>query len=176
MHTRAEIVRRRSFLLIVPFVLACVLALSACGTNTTTGATPGSTTTAPVATATATQGKANADGCPGNTVVTTPPAAATMVLTNSDSGTTVNAKKGDIIEVNLPFGHTWQGPTNVSQNLLTAQGPVGYAYPSAKACVWRFLASGTGTAHLDFAGRPICQKGQACPMYVMAVVLTLDIK
>lgn len=176
MHTRAGIMRRRSLILVVPFVLALVFALSACGTNTTTGATPGSTATAPLATATATQSQATADGCPGNTVVTTPPAAANVVLTSADSGTTMNAKKGDVVEVNLPFGHTWQGPTNIPQNLLVAQGPAGYAYPSAKACVWRFLASGTGTAHLDFAGRPICKKGQACPMYVMAVVLTVNIK
>jgi hypothetical protein len=149
-----------------------VLALSACGTNTTTGAAPGGNTP----TATATQSQANTNGCPNNTVVTTPPTAANVVLTNSNSGTTVNAKKGEIIEIDLPFGRTWQGPTSVSPNILSPQGPAGYAYPTAKACVWRFQVMGTGTVHLSFEGRPICKKGQACPMYVMAVPFTITIK
>lgn len=176
MHTRADLTRRQAWILVVPFVLVLVLALAACGTNTSTGAAPGSTATAPGATATSTQSQASANGCPSKTVVTSPPAAANVVLTNANSGTTITAKKGDIIEVNLPFGHTWQGPTGTAQNLLTVQGPAGYTYPSAKACVWRFLATGTGTVHLSFEGRPICPKGQACPMYVMAVPFTVDIK
>jgi hypothetical protein len=180
MCTHAGIMSRRSLLYVIPFVLVLVLTLSACGTNasTTTGTAPGSTATAPPATATATQSQSQAktDGCPNSTVITTPPPSANIVLTNTNSGTTITAKKGDTIEVNLPFGHTWQGPTNLSQNLLTTQGPAGYAFPSGKACVWRFLASSTGTAHLSFEGRPICKQGQACPMYIMAVPFTVDIQ
>lgn len=177
MHMPAAIMRHRLSMVMVPCILVLVLALSACGTNSTsTGAAPASSATVVGATPTATQGQATKDGCPNSAVVTTAPPAANVMLTNTSSGTTVNAKKGDTIEVSLPFGHSWQGPQTISQNLLTAQGPAGSAYPTVKACVWRFVATGTGTAHLSFTGRPICQKNQACPMYVMAVLLTIDIK
>ena len=177
MHTRADKIHRSSLILVILFVLLLVFVLSACGTNTTTtGATPSPTATATAPTATATRSQAIGDGCPNTTVVATPPPTANIVLTNANSGTTISAKKGDTIEVNLPFGHSWQGPTDFSPNLLTVQGPAGYAFPTAKACVWRFLAASTGTAHLTFAGRPICKQGQACPMYIMAIPFTVDIQ
>lgn len=175
MHLYAEIMRRRSSISIIPFVLVLIFVLTACGTNTTTtGSAPDNTTATPVVTAT--QSQTTANGCPNNTVVSNPPAAANIVLTNANSGGTVNAKKGDVIEIKLPFGHIWQGPTNISQDLLTIQGPAGYASSSAKACIWRFVANGTGVAHLAFDGRPLCKKGQICPMYIMAVPFTIDIK
>src|SRR5579859_4390963 len=123
MHTRTGIRHRRSLLVVVPLILAFVLVLSACGTNTstTTGAAPGVTATAPGVTVTPTQSQARANGCPNDTVVTTPPPAANVVLTNANSGTTITAKKGDMIEIKLAFGHVWQGPTDLSQALLTAQ-------------------------------------------------------
>ncbi len=173
MSTYAGITRRRLFILVVPLLLAFVLAFSACGTNpsTTTGAAPAST-----ATTATTTGQPTAEGCPSSTVVTTAPVAANVVLTNANSGNTITAHKGDIIQVNLPFGHNWQGPLNPSPGLLTTQGPAGYSNASAKACTWRFLAANTGTIHLAFAGRPICKKNEACPMYVMAVPFTIVIK
>lgn len=179
MHTYAGIMRRRWFLLVVPCTLMLILALAACGTNTTTGSTPGATATATTtlaATATVTQGQSTAEGCPSATPVTTAPPAANIVLTNANSGTTINAKKGDIIQVDLAFGHKWQGPLNSSQNLLVVQGPAGYASNAVRACVWRFQAVATGTAHLSFAGRPICKKDQVCPMYILDVPFTIDIK
>lgn len=177
MQKSAVLIRHRLWLMLVPCLLMFVLAFSACGTNSTsTGSAPTGTATISGATVTPTQGQATKDGCPNSTVVTTAPPAPNVTLTNADSGSTVNAKKGDMIEINLPFGHAWQGPLTISQNLLEKQGPAGYTYPTAKACVWRFLATATGTAHLSFEGRPICQKNQACPMYVMAVILTVDIK
>lgn len=178
MQKCAVLMRHRMVLAIIPCLLVFVLAFSACGTNSTsTGSTaPTSTATTSGATATPTQSQATKDGCPNATVVTTAPPAPNVTLTSADNGSTVNAKKGDMIEINLPFGHAWQGPLTISQNLLEKQGPAGFAYPSAKSCVWRFLATATGTAHLSFEGRPICQKNQACPMYVMAVILTVNIK
>ncbi len=177
MPTYAGITRRRLFILAVLLLLAFVLVLSACGTNTstTTGAAPSGTATTTVA-ATTTTGQPTAEGCPSSTVVTTAPVAANVVLTNANSGNTITAQKGDIIQVNLPFGHNWQGPLNLSPGRLTTQGPAGYSNASAKACTWRFLAANTGTVHLAFAGRPICKKNEACPMYIMAVPFTIVIK
>lgn len=178
MHTNTRIaVRRKSLWLAISLLLLLTLTLAACGTNTSsTGSTPGGSTSKPAPTATPTQGQANANGCPNNIVVTTQPSAANIVLKGTNSDTTVSAKKGDTIEIDLSFGKHWQGPTSNAQGLLTVQNPSGYAAPAAKACVWRFVASGTGTAHLTFSGRPICEKNQLCPQYVMAVEFTINIK
>jgi hypothetical protein len=175
MYMRVHRVRRRTLSFVLPLALAFVFALSACGTNTST--TTGNSPSASKPTPPATQSQAtNVNGCPNNTVVTTPPTPANVTLSNSNSGNTVEVKKGDTIEVRLPFGHAWRGPITLSQNLLAMQTPAGYASSMAKACIWRFVATGTGIAHLSFNGRPICKKGQLCPMYVLAVPFTLDIK
>lgn len=173
MYTSVHRVRRRVFFFSLSLALVLILAFSACGTNTTsTGNSPSASGPTP----TATQSQANANGCPNNTVVTTPPAPASVTLTSANSGKTVEVKKGDTIEIDLSFGHLWQGPTSLSQDLLTMQSPAGYASTTAKACVWRFVATGTGIAHLSFDGRPICKKGQLCPMYILAMPFTFDIK
>jgi hypothetical protein len=102
--------------------------------------------------------------------------AATIILTSSNSNTTVNVKNGDTIEIDLPTGHTWSAPTIDPQNLLSKQGPDGSPLPSAKFCVWRYATTSTGTVNLSFVGRPICKKGELCPMYIMAVPFTIIIK
>ncbi len=163
---------RRSWMLFGAFVLALVFVLSACGTNTTSGSQSSFTPT-PTSTP---KHLANANGCPNNTVVTTPPAPASVILTNKNSGNTISVSKGETVEVHLPLGMAWSGPTNLSQELLTMQGPAGYADSATNACVWRFVAVGTGTAQLAFVGRPICKKGQLCPMYIMAMPFTVEIK
>ncbi|HEU5375424.1 MAG TPA: hypothetical protein VFV38_08300 [Ktedonobacteraceae bacterium] len=173
-HTRIA-VRHKSFWLAIALILLLSLTLTACGTNASnTGSAPGGSTPTPAPTAT--QSQAQVDGCPNKAVVTTQPAAASLVLKGTNSNSTVSAKKGDTIEIDLAFGHTWQGPLNASHGLLTMQNPSGYASPTAKACVWRFVASQTGTAQLSFSGRPLCEKDQLCPQYVMAVDFTINIK
>ena len=174
MYMSGNRVRRRVLYLSLSLALVLVFAFSACGTNTST--TTGNPPSASGPTPTATQSQASATGCPDNATVTSPPSPATITLTTADSHKTVQAKKGDTIEIDLSFGHVWQGPTSLSQDLLAMQSPSGYASTTAKACVWRFVATGTGLAHLSFNGRPICKKGQLCPMYILAVPFTLDIK
>lgn len=177
MHTYAGIMRRRLLILVVPCALILILVLAACGTNTSTGSAPGATTTPVVTTsATGTPGQGTAEGCPSTSTVTSAPPSANVVLTNANNGSTVNAKKGDIIQVNLAFGHKWQEQPDASQKLLAPQGPAGYVSSSIKACVWRFQAIAAGTVHLNFTGRPICKNGQACPMYILDVPFTIDIK
>ena len=167
---------RRSWVLFGAFVLALVFVLAACGTNTTGGSQSSVTPTATPTSTPTPNHLANANGCPNNTVVTTPPAPASVILTNKNSGNTVSISKGETVEVYLPFGMAWSGPANLSQNLLSMQSPAGYASSTANACVWRFVAVGTGTAQLAFVGRPICKKGQLCPMYIMAMPFTVEIK
>jgi len=108
-------------------------------------------------------------------VVGTTSAQANVVLKMSNSNTAVNAHQGDVIEIQLPFGQLWNGPTT-SQGVLQLQTPYGYASQTANACIWRFTASGTGTSQLNFYGRAMCKKGQLCPQYVVSVPFSIHVK
>lgn len=164
-----RIIRRGSFILILPFVLALVLLLSACGANGTTGAGP-KLTPSP----TGVKGYGMMHGCPSNVVVGVQP-PANVIVKLADHNSTVTAHKGDVVEVQLPFGQAWRGPTT-SQGPLQLQAPAGYAEVSQQMCVWRFIAQTTGTVRLTYSGSAICQPGMLCPMYVMSVPFTIDVK
>ena len=199
MRTHTQRVQRQPFLYSLAFVVTLLVILSACGTNTSVGGATSSPTAQSQATASPTaqsqatasvtstrssnatpsptaQSQANAHGCPNNTTVTTQPSAATVTLKSSNSGTPVSVKKGDTIEVDLLFGMTWRGPANAFPQLLAMQNPAGYASSTAKACVWRFVAIGTGTAGLTFSGQPICLAGHFCSMTSVDVDFTIEIK
>jgi hypothetical protein len=165
-----QIARQRSTWLLISLVTALTLVLAACGTNsgsapTSTGSTPPPTSTSAV----------NSHGCPSNTTVSTTPTPANVVLKPSNSNTTINVHQGDIIEIHLPFGQIWAGPTT-SQGVLQLQTPAGYPLESANACIWRFTAQGTGTTQLNFYGRAICKKGEFCPQYVISMPFTINVK
>src|SRR5215469_8659407 len=122
------------------------LTLTACGNNSTSTGSPGAK---PTVTATATHNtKTVTSGCPDKTIVTTAPPPAKVVLKTADNNAVISVSKGDTIEIDLPFGHLWEGPQGNSPNLLAPQTPTGYAFFSSQACVWRFVAAGTGTVHL----------------------------
>ena len=186
--------RRYLFLLAIPCVLILILALSACGTNVGAGGPPSSaaststpsqtpasptntsTGASPTATTNAVQAQNTNDGCPNSAVITTPPPAAAVILKEAKNRATVTAQQGQTIEVDLPSTMKWQGPLFLAQNLLTMQSPSGYAFPATRSCVWRFVATASGVANLSFTGRPICQKAHACPMYIVAIQFTVEIK
>jgi hypothetical protein len=107
--------------------------------------------------------------------VTTVPSPAKIVLKQSDSNATITARVGDVVEIDLPFGQAWTGPT-ASQGELQLQGPAGYAVTASKMCVWRFTAQGIGTTQVDFYGKAICQKGRMCPLYIMRIPYTIVVK
>jgi hypothetical protein len=165
-----QIDRRRSIWLIISLVTALTFVLTACGTNsgsgtTSTGSTPPPTSTSAV----------NVHGCPSNAVIGTAPTPANVVLKPSNSNTTINAHMGDVIEIQLPFGQMWNGPTT-SQGVLQLQTPAGYAWEVANSCVWRFTVQGTGTTLLSFYGKAICKKGAMCPQYIMSLPFTINVK
>lgn len=163
-------------LVLVPagvLILLLIFLLTACGTQSTIGAPAGGKTA--TATLSPTPSQASANGCPSTIVVTARPAPAGIVLTNKNSGSTITVSRGETIEVDLPVDHAWSGPANLLPGLLSMQTPAGYTSPALGACVWRFMTTGTGTVHLSFVGRPICEQGQVCPLYVLAVIFTLDI-
>lgn len=172
-----HILQRRTLLPAVSLVIALTFILAACGTITVPGSSSGSTGNSPSPTATTGStgitGSTTA-GCPSNAVVTSKP-TANVTVNLKDMNSTVTAHVADIIEVDLPFGQMWSGPTS-SQSILTQQQPAGFAWSAAKVCVWRFTAQNTGTAQLAFSGRPICKKGEACPQYIMQVPFTVVVK
>jgi hypothetical protein len=166
-----QIGKRKSLWLLLSLATALVFILTACGTNSSSGS--GSTTTgttpAPVATSTT-----NANGCPSNAVVNSAPTPANIVLNTSNSNKMVTAHQGDVIEIQLPFGQVWNGPTT-SQGALQLQTPYGYPSQTANSCIWRFTAQGTGTTNLNFYGRALCKKGQMCPQYVLSVPFSIHV-
>jgi hypothetical protein len=163
--------RRKSLWVIISLATALAFILTACGANSNSGSssTSNGTTPAPVATSTV-----NAYGCPSNAVVSTSSTPANVVLKMSNSNMAVTAHQGDVIEVQLPFGQLWNGPTT-SQGVLQLQTPYGYASQTANSCIWRFTAQGTGTTQLNFYGRAMCKKGQMCPQYVISVPFSIHV-
>jgi hypothetical protein len=167
----SRVIRLQSFSFIVP--LALLFMLAACGSTTTTGA--GSTpTSAPGSGATTVPGKTTV-GCPNRAVVTPLQKVPNVTLHVANSHSTSSARQGDLIEVQLPFGRQWSGPTT-SQGALELQSPYGYANDTLKMCIWQFVAKGAGTAHLNFSGRPICLPGQLCPQYIQDVPFIIEVK
>jgi len=163
-------VRRSAWFALGSLLVLLVFVLAACGynsggsTNTGSGSTTGATPTP----------TASAYGCPG-TIMTTAPAPAKIVLKPSNSNSTVTAHVGDVVEVDLPFGQAWTGPTT-SQGELQLQGTAGSAVTASKMCIWRFTAQSTGTTQVVFYGRAICQKSQMCPAYITRIPYTIVIQ
>jgi len=166
-----QIDRRKSLWLIISLATALAFILTACGTNSNSGSSSTSTGTTPAPIATSTP---NSYGCPSNTVVNTASPPANVVLKTSNSNSMVTAHQGDVIEIQLPFGQLWNGPT-ASQGALQLQTPYGYVSQTANSCIWRFTAQGAGTTQLNFYGRAICKKGQLCPQYVISVPFSIHV-
>ncbi len=143
-----------------------LLVLSACGPN------PGSGTPPP----TGTTGYGSTHGCPSDTVVSTPPKLANVTIRDTDINSTVTAHVGDIIEVRLPFGQKWTGPSSLPSNLQQQQ-PAGYAWTSDNVCIWRFTAQSVGRAQLDFHSQALClKKDEACPGVITKDTIIIDVK
>jgi hypothetical protein len=164
--------RRNSLWLILSLATALAFILTACGANSSSGSSSTSTGTTPAPIATSTP---NTYGCPSNTVINTASPPANVVLKTSNSNTMVTAHQGDVIEIQLPFGQLWNGPT-ASQGALQLQTPYGYPSQTVSSCIWRFTAQGSGTTQLNFYGRAICKKGQLCPQYVISVPFSIHVK
>jgi hypothetical protein len=181
-----ESMRRYWLLSICFFVLA--LMLMACGGaasassssgSTSNGNTGSSTTSNSGSTnnntgTTAVNGYGTANGCPSNAIESAG-SKANVVVKVAQMNQTIPVRNGDVIEVQLPFGHRWTGPTT-SQGILQIQGPAGYASQSAGACIWRFVAKGTGAAQLVFHSQALCQGGQVCPMYITSMPFEFNVK
>jgi len=165
MHTASQ----KSLFLLVSLATLLAFVLAACGG---TGSGIGST---PTPTSTTVQGYGTTHGCPSDAVVTSAPPAANVTVKLTDANAPVTAHVGDVLEIQLPFGLRWTGPT-LSGGGLHMQTPAGYASTALGMCIWRFSALGVGTIHLTFFARALCQKGQFCPHYVLAFSFTIVVK
>lgn len=160
--SKVHVIRRKSFFLVIPLVLTLVFLLAACSAPASgSGSNP-----APAPTTV--KGYGSSHGCPSDAVVSTTPPPANVTVHMAQSHTTINAKKGDTVEFDLPFGQHWAGPTG-STGILELQSSAGYANTTSNMCVWRFSVQGTGTTVVNFYGRAICTKGQLCPEYILNV-------
>ena len=162
------------FLALVLLTLTCIVV--ACGTNAGSGTSTGGTGSSPAnPSPTAVKGYGTAQGCPSDFVVGTAPSTANVVVKPNQVNTAVTAQVGDVVEIRLPFGQRWTGPTT-SQGGLTIQQPAGYAWKTDKVCIWRFTAKSAGTTTLEFNERALCRPGQVCPMYIAEFPFTITVK
>lgn len=155
-------------------LLALALLLVACGGATGSAARASSGGSSATPAPTSVKGYGTSNGCPSDAVVSsTSPANVTADINSPNQ--TVSAHNGDMIEIHFPFGHKWIGPGN-TPGILQLQQPSGYAQKSDNMCVWRFVAKGTGNAQLNFESQPLCKSGVACPMYIVAYPVTINIQ
>ena len=171
-----HIIRRRGFVLIVPLLVILAMLFAGCGASGSGTSTGSGSESSPTPAPTTVKGYGTAYGCPSDAVVTPPAGQPNVTIKLTDSNTTINAHTGDVIEVHLPFGQLWSGPTMSPSNILQMQTPAGYALKSAKVCVWRFTAQSSGTEHLTFSAKAMCKPGELCPQYVLSVPFTIDCK
>jgi len=171
MHTRRTI-QQKKVLCIVLFITIAASVLAACGTRSSGAGTgsisPSNSPTSIVA------GYGTAHGCPSDVVVSTAPAAPGVTVVPKQGSGIVNVHKGDMIEIQMPFGLAWEGPTT-SQGVLQLQIPYGYAWKPSNACIWRFVAQDIGTVALTFFGRALCKKSSLCVPSVAITSFTFKV-
>lgn len=172
-----NIPHKHRFQVLIIFFGILLFVLAACGPQTSS-ATIGSGSTmhpTPAPTPTTTGDYGSVHGCPSDTIVSTAPPQANVIIRDTDINSTVSAHVGDSIEVRLPFGRKWSGPVTITSN-LEQQQPTGYASAADNACIWRFVAQSAGVAQLDFYMQALCLNGQMCPMFIANMPFTIDVK
>ena len=115
-----HVLLQKKVLLSMFFVVIGGFFVAACGasrSSSTTGPTPPS----PTPTLAIVPGSGAAYGCPSDVVVSIAPAASDITLEPQQAATTINVKKGVVLEVHMPFGVAWQGPDNDSRCAPTAK-------------------------------------------------------
>jgi hypothetical protein len=157
---------------LIILVFAVVLAACVTHSNGTTTRSPHTLSTIPTYSTIPGYGKLY--GCPSDVLVSSAPPTPTVTLVPEQDSTVFTAHEGDVVEIQMPFGVAWNGPTT-SQGALQLQQPAGYVWQSSKACIWRFVAIHTGTAMLDFSGSAICKKVSLCVPSVDEAIFTLHV-
>ncbi len=180
MRSLSTIANPKRFSFLLPLMLLALMSIiAACGTNSTSGTSTGGTGSSNTPTVnpspTAVKGYGTAQGCPSDMVVSTAPSTANVLVKPNQTNSTITAKVGDVVEIRLPFGQKWSGPT-ASEGNLEIQQPAGYAWKADNVCVWRFTAKSAGTTTLEFRMQALCKPGQLCPMYIAEVPFVISVK
>jgi len=176
LHFLTHTKRSLSSFFLALMLLTLMGIVAACGTNSGSGTSTGGTGNSPVSPSpTAVKGYGTAQGCPSDMVVSTAPSAANVVVKSNQANGPITAKVGDVVEIRLPFGQKWTGPT-ASEGNLQIQQPAGYAWKTDKVCVWRFTATSAGTTSLQFHQQALCKPGQMCPMYIADIPFVITVK
>nr|BBH94496.1 hypothetical protein KTA_26950 [Thermogemmatispora argillosa] len=174
-------IRCRSWwLVIVPALVALLVGLGACGTNAATSGGASQSTPTPIKsaatpTATTVKGYGTSHGCPSDAVVAETLPEQAVIVRNTQNGQTITVHRGTLVVFELPFGQRWETPAG-SQGVLELQQPAGYASQQAHACIWRYVAQGSGQSEVVFIARPLCQPHQLCPQYIMRFSFTVAVE
>src|SRR5579884_3975548 len=116
--------QRKSLIMFFLSAFVLVLLLAACGSSGGTTGGSGATTPTTASTPVPTQTYSAANGCPSNVVMSSDNSKPNKMIQPTDSKGTIIVHNGDTIEVRLPFGSQWSGPT-ISQGVLQLQSPAG---------------------------------------------------
>lgn len=107
------------------------------------------------------------------------PAVAAVVLTNGDSGRTVDVAPGDVIEVRLTGARgandTWAWSTPRSSSPTVLPQSVGTTSPDGDAEAL-FQATGQGTGRITAIRRCVPGPGAICPFLAVLWVVDVDVR
>jgi hypothetical protein len=165
---------QKKFLYTVLIFAIFAFVLAACGTRSSGTGTGSTTTSSSIPTSGTVPGYGTTYGCPSDVVVRTAPAMPDVTVGPRYGSPVINAHRGDVVEIQMPFGVLWNGPTT-SQGVLKLLSPSGYVWKLSNACIWRFVAMDTGTVVLDFSGRDICKKVTLCVPSVVDATFTIKV-
>jgi hypothetical protein len=162
------------FLSSVLFIVMFAVVLAGCGTRSNSTATSSPTTLSSVTASRTVPGYGRSYGCPSDVLVRPAPATPDVRVVPEQGKTVITAHTGDVVEIQLPFGVAWHGPTT-AQGVLELLQPSGYVWKPSNACIWRFVAMGTGIVALDFSGSAICTKVSLCVPSEIDVTFTIQV-
>ena len=80
-----------------------------------------------------------------------------------------------MVQVRLPTSSKWTYEPGPTASALSEIQPSGVLIHALNACVWSFQASATGAESLSFIGQAICQPGQPCAAYRIAMTFSVSV-
>jgi hypothetical protein len=167
-------------------LVGCGSTIYTAGAGVTSAASTSASSTKIASTATSTPrvvGGAQLNGCPVQQV----PANASIrgdVIVSSGAGEAAfgqgsqqaQLRKGQTLEVQLPAAERWRVVMQAPGQVLTPATSNGWYDPSLRACVWRFTASATGNASLQFAGTAVCAPSTKCPIVAFSEQINVAVQ
>jgi hypothetical protein len=103
------------------------------------------------------------------------PGNPTLILTPTTPDRAGSAHVGDVVQVRLPTSSKWSYSPAQSSGALSPTQPSGVLIRSLNSCVWSFKAVAAGTQTLPFSGQAICNPGQPCPNYRIAMTFSVTV-